>query len=201
MVRSLGLARAAALTGTTPDASRIPPANAARSRSPQGASALYSRRVVSGSEEAFGAHPCPFPSRRSERVSAWANTCPTSSHQAVEREWFGQNRTGDELGGPIEVRRGWIAAHEDDPAQQPGPPPDNGEEEGVAGHLGQSEIEQHQIKPGLVQHQIRGVRIGHRDDLVVEVGERPLQGSAQRWLIIHDENAGAHDATWLSGDR
>src|SRR5215207_10921157 len=49
MVRSLGRARAAALTGTTPEASRIPPARAARSRRPHGASARYSRSVASGS--------------------------------------------------------------------------------------------------------------------------------------------------------
>src|ERR671914_302092 len=49
MVRSLGRARAAALTGTTPEASRMPPASAARSRRPHGASARYSRNVVSGS--------------------------------------------------------------------------------------------------------------------------------------------------------
>src|SRR4051812_26028277 len=49
MVRSVGRARAAALIGMMPEASRIPPASAARSLRPQGASARYSLRVVSGS--------------------------------------------------------------------------------------------------------------------------------------------------------
>src|SRR5690606_4570162 len=49
MVRSLGCAREAALIGTTPEASRMAPASAVRSRRPHGGSARYSRNVTSGS--------------------------------------------------------------------------------------------------------------------------------------------------------
>ncbi len=147
-------------------------------------------------------HPCPFPSSRSISVSALASTVATSSPRAVETEGLRQNGTGGQLRRPIDLLCGRGAAHQDDAAQQPGPAPHNREEESVSRHLRKTKIEQHEIKAGLVQHLIRRVRIGDRDDLVVKGLEGPLQSSAQRGLVIHDEySARLQEATWVSGVR
>src|SRR5918994_894003 len=90
IVRSLGRGRAAALTGTTPEASRMPPAKAARSRSPQGANARYSRSVASGS----GGVPVLMPDRslpevRVQRLPSPAHFSPGFRASRDQTVWAG----------------------------------------------------------------------------------------------------------------
>jgi hypothetical protein len=42
------------------------------------------------------------------------------------------------------------------------------------------------------------VRLADRDDLISQATQRSFQGPPERRLVVDDEDAAAHDATWLS---
>ena len=77
---------------------------------------------------------------------------------------------------------------------QAGPAAGERHEEGVARHLRQMQIQQHEVHVGLVQEVVGQMRITGGHDLATHRAEGPVQGPPDRGLVIDDEDARAHDA-------
>jgi hypothetical protein len=122
--------------------------------------------------------------------------------QDFESKGLAQDGTGCQFRWPVRMLRRWSAAHQDDAPKQTGPAANNRQEEGISGHLRKANIEQHKIEVRFFQHPVRRVRIGHRDDFVVERFECPLQGRSKRGFIIDNEDPVLlQEATWVKGVR
>ena len=63
--------------------------------------------------------------------------------------------------GPVGPERPGIAGHEQDPARQPRPAPQERDREGVARHLGQVDVEHDQVVVGGVQQLVGEVGVAH----------------------------------------
>jgi hypothetical protein len=61
--------------------------------------------------------------------------------------------------------------------------------------MGEAEIEEDDIEGRVFQHLVRRMGIGDRHCLVFVIPECPFQSTAQRRLVIDNEDAGGHEAT------
>ena len=122
--------------------------------------------------------------------------------KGFEPEGLAQDGAGCQFRWPVRMLLGWSAAHQDDAPKQTGPAANNRQEERISAHLRKANIEQHKIKVRFFEHLVRRVRIGDRNDLVLERLECPLQGRSERGFIVDNEDPVLlQEATWVNDVR
>jgi hypothetical protein len=99
-------------------------------------------------------------------------------HQIVEAERLVEYCATRQLWRPVGLRGHWISAHQDYPVQHPRPAPHDCQKESITGHLGEAEIQEHQIKDGFSEDLIRRVGIGDGENFVPVTLEGALQGAS-----------------------
>jgi hypothetical protein len=100
----------------------------------------------------------------------------------------------DQLGRPTKLWGMNITAHQDDATQEPGPPADESQEQGLSRYLRQPQVEQHEIKVGLGENLIGRAGIGNRRDFITLALEGALQRSPQGRLVVNDKDPSIHEA-------
>ena len=60
------------------------------------------------------------------------------------------------------------------------------------------DVQEHQVESPTLEQLVGQMRIAHRRHVELSLAERPLQGPAERRLIVHDQDPRHQDATWLS---